>query len=542
MSKSNESKTVKEALKEARDHIDKKDFKTGLKCCKRALNVDKSNYMALVFYGLCSSELEMYDQASQAYKKATDSNPDQLTGWQGFASFIEKKKDKATNEDLQQLTMIYDKMLDFFSKSNDMVKFYATSEKIVTLFTGKLKKIDSAVEALDKRMKVSLEKDKSDKANYARTEIIKILNQNALDLNDDQNQLLKKTLLEVITDDSKSAQNNEHMKILVKLLYNLRDMEELLKLVLKMSHLYPESSYSLEWVCKIYLEYITDTLTFKSEPLEKTIEDHINKLMTLNESSTLAKLANAAFIWKVKNDLKSSCDLLKAIIDGSNNPNFYGLFILCQCYVSLRDLPNAEKSLHLALASLNAKVKEEKTRLKLETDIKSRLAKIQYDQGNYQMVIQTIDENTSDENLKSTLTKTFAHLGNKHKVDELSANLEENTRLLAKAILFEKEGNISEAKTLLEQIPSCFESSLLKAKFAWTSDQDKAHVLFLQAAKADPTSWIPFYYLGEYYKKSGAKQDLDRARKCLQKSYSLNPQSNEAGSSLSDILRIQVSI
>ena len=64
MSKS-ESKTIKEALKEARDHIDKKDFKSGLKCCKRALNVDKSNYMALVFYGLCSAEVEQFDQAQQ---------------------------------------------------------------------------------------------------------------------------------------------------------------------------------------------------------------------------------------------------------------------------------------------------------------------------------------------------------------------------------------------------------------------------------------------------------------------------------------------
>ena len=61
----NESKTIKEALKEAREHIDKKDFRSGLKCCKRALNVDKANYMALIFYGLCSTELEQYDQAQQ---------------------------------------------------------------------------------------------------------------------------------------------------------------------------------------------------------------------------------------------------------------------------------------------------------------------------------------------------------------------------------------------------------------------------------------------------------------------------------------------
>ena len=63
MSKSNESKTVKEALKEARENIDKKDFKTALKCCKRALNVDKTNYMALVYCGLCLADLDQPEQA-----------------------------------------------------------------------------------------------------------------------------------------------------------------------------------------------------------------------------------------------------------------------------------------------------------------------------------------------------------------------------------------------------------------------------------------------------------------------------------------------
>ena len=63
MSKSTESKTVKEALKEAKENIDKKDFKSALKCCKRALNVDKNNYMALVFCGLCLAEVDQPDQA-----------------------------------------------------------------------------------------------------------------------------------------------------------------------------------------------------------------------------------------------------------------------------------------------------------------------------------------------------------------------------------------------------------------------------------------------------------------------------------------------
>ena len=65
--------------------------------------------------------------------------------------------------------------------------------------------------------------------------------------------------------------------------------------------------------------------------------------------------------------------------------------------------------------------------------------------------------------------------------------------------------------------------------------------LFLPGAKAGPHSWVPFYYLGEYYQRTGQKQDLNRARKCFEKSYSLNPYSREAGSALSDIYFKQVS-
>ena len=59
------SKTVKVALKEARELIEKKDYKAALRCCKKCLNVDKDNYMALVFCGLCLGELDQPDQAVQ---------------------------------------------------------------------------------------------------------------------------------------------------------------------------------------------------------------------------------------------------------------------------------------------------------------------------------------------------------------------------------------------------------------------------------------------------------------------------------------------
>ena len=74
---------------------------------------------------------------------------------------------------------------------------------------------------------------------YGHAEIVKLLNQQK-NLTVENNELFKETLFKVINDDSKSIQNNEHMKMLVRVLYNLRDMEELLNLALKMSRLFPD--------------------------------------------------------------------------------------------------------------------------------------------------------------------------------------------------------------------------------------------------------------------------------------------------------------
>ncbi len=40
-------------------------LRSALKCCKRALNVDSSHYLALVFSGLCQAEAGQYAQAAE---------------------------------------------------------------------------------------------------------------------------------------------------------------------------------------------------------------------------------------------------------------------------------------------------------------------------------------------------------------------------------------------------------------------------------------------------------------------------------------------
>ena len=59
---------------------------------------------------------------------------------------------------------------------------------------------------------VTVEKGKElERVYYGHTEIVKLLNQQK-NLTTENNELFKETLLKVINDDSKSIQNNEHMK------------------------------------------------------------------------------------------------------------------------------------------------------------------------------------------------------------------------------------------------------------------------------------------------------------------------------------------
>ena len=52
----------------------------------------------------------------------------------------------------------------------------------------------------------------------------------------------------------------ENLKLLIKQLYKVRGLEKLVLTALKMNRIYPENSYPLEWICKVYLEWAADTL------------------------------------------------------------------------------------------------------------------------------------------------------------------------------------------------------------------------------------------------------------------------------------------
>ena len=76
-------KEVKQWLKDALENIKKKDHDLALKYLKKVLSRDKNNYKALIFCGLCLTELEQSEKALQvgALARTCPPSPDVHTGY-----------------------------------------------------------------------------------------------------------------------------------------------------------------------------------------------------------------------------------------------------------------------------------------------------------------------------------------------------------------------------------------------------------------------------------------------------------------------------
>ncbi|KAJ4000018.1 TPR-like protein [Lentinula boryana] len=121
------SSIVKTNLKNARDLLGKKNYAGAKDAALQVLQYEADNYNANVFLGLASLELGELSQGEQAYKRATELNPDQLLAWQGLSQFYVRTKDWEKYADVLR------RLVDMHAKSNDAVKCAETLQKYIDL-------------------------------------------------------------------------------------------------------------------------------------------------------------------------------------------------------------------------------------------------------------------------------------------------------------------------------------------------------------------------------------------------------------------------
>lgn len=554
---SGENKAAKAALKEAKDFLTKKDFKSALRCCKKVLNADKNNYMALVFCGLCLVEMQQPDQALQAYKRAVESDPSQLTGWQGLGAFYEKQLSSTNESDVDQRKSVAKNLCDVYLKMSGLTtepgKFESLSEKCVSLYLTVLKDLDQVVNTLQARVDFMTNLGNADRLRQSHAELVRVLNTQQIGELAPRHEKSLADSLQAVINDSTSIQNLEHLKINIRLLYKIRQMEPLCSCAIQMHNIFPDNVFALEWICKIYLEWIVGALDFESRNLEDNPEVYINKLLSLNPSSTLAQLAKGGYTWlKEKQSLEAS-KILGPILEKNPNPNFFGVLIMCQCLFEVQDYSGCEKWLSLAPTLLD-KVKEDSTRHLMKGRLDAMSVKTFYSQAKFEKADQVL-KNYSDQNKGSEShdmivlqAQIAARLGQEGRVKELIGAPDFGpSAKLVEAILMAAKKNFGEALSRVQQFltsNSSFdqgtlcEAMLLQGELLWKSGRiEESLPVFIKSAQLNPYNWISFMYLGRFY--GTIAKDLEKARKCYQKSFSLNPRSEEVGIALSDIYREQ---
>ncbi len=225
--------------------------------------------------------------------------------------------------------------------------------------------ISEAVEAMISRISFLDDRNEGSKAKEARADLIRVLSQRS-GLSQELNELLLKTLNECIVPGEDSVQNLEHQKFRLRLLYSQMRMQALLEAALAMFRSNPDSTQSLEWICKVYVQWAADELSFDSRELSEEADRFSEKLLSLNPKSALGLLAKGSWLYRQKK-FGEAADCLR----NHCNKNFYGALILSRSlHQTDQDPAAAAAAASTAAQLLEIKVKDAaaKKRLKLELD------------------------------------------------------------------------------------------------------------------------------------------------------------------------------
>ena len=92
--------------KEARSALDEKDFDRAVSVCDYGLEVDKNDYLLLVFRGLAMKNMGNYKQAIESYERATKASPEQLLAWKGLLEVLNKVSLYERKQELMGRTLL----------------------------------------------------------------------------------------------------------------------------------------------------------------------------------------------------------------------------------------------------------------------------------------------------------------------------------------------------------------------------------------------------------------------------------------------------
>jgi hypothetical protein len=177
------------------------------------------------------------------YNAAISKDPEQIPAWQGKIKLYEQMVNGAAGESkVDHLSECYEKMCKHHLETeSDLTKYLAVSDKHWKLWerAGRLKKATSVLGEQSARCR---EKGDARREAEAVTALVRMLSQTKEELDANLQATLRKALeCSVVSEGDQSVQNLDNFKALIKLLYKLRDMRDLLEVSVRMHGVFPDS-------------------------------------------------------------------------------------------------------------------------------------------------------------------------------------------------------------------------------------------------------------------------------------------------------------
>ncbi|XP_034840586.1 tetratricopeptide repeat protein 37 [Maniola hyperantus] len=480
---------VKSLLKEARKLIDNKDFKEAQECCKNILRKDKQNYLGLILLG---KSLQDSDQAALAFQKAIASKPDHPLAWQGLANYYELKEEIVAKV---KLIAIYDEIL----------KLQIEEEKALEILTklgqlGCSLKENQVITVLIKYMDKNLDEKVYSAAGKQLIELLKT------DITCKDGDILKviNYLSQVIDKEANDALNILLGKVILQKNSFIDAMKEVMNLIF-----FTPSVTFREWLCKYLCAYYIQNNSFSGFD----IDTHINNVIVGIENSKYPGMLQSMILYDKGLYLEAYKQCVP-LVNYQEADVTEATFII-RCTFKLKKFSVAQK---LATNFL-IKVKDKDFAIILKKFLFLSLAE-QQKWKQAVLIANEIPAASMDINEQATLAKCY--IENNEHADHVMKNLRETEHYgQLEALSLIKQGKYEDAIKLLDESPDKPLNLFYLGQVYWKLGEfDKCLIYLLKAAKVNTDHADTFFYLGIIYQHY--KQDLEKAKKCYEKAFSLN--------------------
>lgn len=493
---------IKALLKDARKLIDEKNFIEAQECCKNILRKDKQNYFGLVLLG---KSLQDSDQAPLAYQKAIATKPDHALAWHGLANYYERKDD---NSSKIKLITIYSEMLSLPMEE----------EKAIEIIS-KLGQLGSALKS-----KESL----NCLANYlAKKEIGNTLFQTAekqflellkadISCNQESIPVILTVLRKIYTEDPRDSLEILQCKVIIQKPHFASAVEEIIHL-----NFFPSNVLVRDWLCKqLCIKYV-EKMSF----CEFNIEQHIDTISEGIMNSKYPSLLRSMISYDKGLYLEAYKQCVPLV--NYHEADITEATFVIKCTIMLKKWSVTQK----LARNFMTKVKDEQFARSLKKFLFLSLTK----QQKWKQAINCAKDIAIDSMEPFEMASLAeCYIEADESSDHIMKRLEttEYYKQL-QALLLQKQGKYNEVVNLLEGSNSPLHVFYLGKAYWELKQYDKCLIHLLKAAKLYPDHADTFLYLGHFYHHH--KSDMEKAKKCYEKAYSLNAINTNIAKALSEI-------